>query len=527
LKDQSKTRMPLSRKPAVPRDRLEYPEGESPGQPPVYRGSAPDSENRSFFEVANDAIVIHDLQSFQFIDVNPKFTEMFGYTLEEMRNGGIHLLGGRNPFYKENEVLQWLQRAASGHSQIFEAESWKKTGEKVWMEVSLKRGRISGQDCLLALIRDVTDRKRAEEDLRESEQKFRTLFESSHDALLMIDENGIFDCNQKALEMYGRSSKEELIGHNPGEFSPPLQPDGRPSIATATVYLETALRDGSCFFDWIHSRPDGTKITSEVLVNRLEIGGKLVIQALIWDVGERKRAEEELRKYQERLRTLALELSLVQERERRRIAIDLHDHIGQNLAISKMKLEAVREACQDVSALEPLNEVYSLIVQTIQDARSLVFELSPPVLYELSFEAGIEWLAESIQNEHGILIECIHDRAMPPLEEDLRILLYQIVRELLLNIVKHAQASKVKVSIARQRGVILIRVEDNGVGFNPALIAHNREMRNGFGLFSIRERMNYLGGELEIESDAKSGTKSVLRVPLNQKRRRNIGRVIS
>lgn len=104
----------------------------------------------------------------------------------------------------------------------------------------------------------------------------------------------------------------------------------------------------------------------------------MVTQCLIWDVGERKRAEAELRKYQERLRTLALELSLVQERERRRIAIDLHDQIGQNLAISKMKLEAVREASRDANIQEPLNEVYSLIMQTIQDTRSLVFELSPP-----------------------------------------------------------------------------------------------------------------------------------------------------
>lgn len=116
---------------------------------------------------------------------------------------------------------------------------------------------------------------------------------------------------------------------------------------------------------------------------------------------------------------------------------------------------------------------------------------------------------------------------MSPLEEDLKIVLYQIVRELLLNIVKHALPSKVTVSIAHQKGLILIRVEDNGIGFNPDLITHNRGMKNGFGLFSIRERMNYLGGELEIDSDERSGTKIVLRVPLNRKRRRKIGRVIS
>ena len=86
-----------------------------------------ETDDRSFFEAVNDAIALHDLHSFQFIDVNPKFTEMFGYTLEEMRNGGIGLLGGRNPLYKESDILQWLQQAANGHSQIYEAEAWKKT----------------------------------------------------------------------------------------------------------------------------------------------------------------------------------------------------------------------------------------------------------------------------------------------------------------------------------------------------------------------------------------------------------------
>ena len=123
-----------------------------------------------------------------------------------------------------------------------------------------------------------------------------------------------------------------------------------------------------------------------------------MIQALIWDIGERKRAEEKIRRYQERLRTLALDLSLVQERERRRIAIDLHDHIGQNLAFSKMKLGALRESVRCTSLLEPLEEIYALVVQTIEDTRSLVFELSPPVLYELGLEAGLEWLAERVQD---------------------------------------------------------------------------------------------------------------------------------
>ena len=361
--------------------------------------------------------------------------------------------------------------------------------------------------------------EQVEEDLKESERKFRTLFESSYDPVLMIDENGIFDFNQKTLEIYGLSSKEELLGHNPGEFSPEYQADGSLSIRAATERIEKALREGKCRFEWIHRRSDGLNIVSEVLLNRLELGGKKVIQALVRDIGERKRADKKICKYQEKLRDLALEMSLLQERERRRIAVDLHDQIGQNLAFAKMKLGALLETIGDCRAAESLREVFGLVDQTIRDTRSLVFELSPPVLYELGFVAGIDWLAECVQKQHGIKVECEQDQNPISLDEDMRIMLFQIVRELLVNVVKHARADHVRVSVRRAGGHIRISVIDNGVGFNPSFSGVAKGEHGGFGLFSIRERMNYLGGELHIDSDARYGTRIILRAPLRQRRK--------
>jgi len=479
------------------------------------------TDDRSFFEAVNDAIAVHDLHSFQFIDINQKFTEMFGYGLEEMKKSGVGVLTRSNARYGEKDLMQWFRQAADGQSQIYEAEAFKKSGEPIWMEVSLKRGSIRGQDCLLALIRDITDRKRAEKDLRESELKFRTLFTSSYDAVLMIDENGIFDCNQKTLEIFGMPSKNELLGRNPGEFSPAYQIDGSWSVNAAMERIKTALSEGTCLFEWVHRRQGGPNIACEVLLNRLELGGKKVIQALIRDIGERKRAEAKIRKYQERLRVLAMEVSLLQERERRQIAIDLHDHIGQNLAFSKMKLGVLLETAYPGNLAESLREVYEMVDQTIRDTRSLVFELSPPVLYELGFEAGIDWFAERFQQEHGIHVECEYDPVSLPLDEDMRIVLFQIVRELLVNVAKHAQANHVRVTIRRVGSHIRIGVADNGVGFNPTLLRTAKGERGGFGLFSIRERMNHLGGELHIFSDARSGTRVVLRVPMKQKRKHN------
>jgi signal transduction histidine kinase len=140
----------------------------------------------------------------------------------------------------------------------------------------------------------------------------------------------------------------------------------------------------------------------------------------------------------------------------------------------------------------------------------------------LGLEAGLEWLAERVQDEYGISVECEHDRLAKPLDEEIRIVLFQIVRELLMNVAKHAQAGKVKVTVSRERNQIRLSVEDNGIGFNPSSVGGARGEKTGFGLFSIRERMNYLGGELRIDSAARSGTRVLLRVPLNRKRKRRI-----
>ncbi len=225
---------------------------------------------------------------------------------------------------------------------------------------------------------------------------------------------------------------------------------------------------------------------------------------------EHKRADDKVHEYQSKLRSLASELALTEERERRRIAVELHDRIGHGLAIAKVKLAGLKESCGECN----LDEVLEMMDKTIQDARSLTFELSPPVLHELGFEAALEWLVNQVQEEHGIKAELTMDRRPKPLAEDTRIVLFQSVRELLANIIKHAQAKKVDVSVKRSSGQIKIVVEDDGVGFDPSEVRARRGKTGGFGLFSISERMNYLGGKKEILSEFGHGTRITLTAPL-------------
>lgn len=232
------------------------------------------------------------------------------------------------------------------------------------------------------------------------------------------------------------------------------------------------------------------------------------------EITERKKAEKRLLSKQKQLRSLASELSLAEERERRRIAVILHDSIGQTLALSKIKLGELRElsSSTDISAI--LEQIYKLIEEAIQETRSLTVELSPPVLYELGFEAAMEWLTEHVQDKYGILCDFISDKQPKPLDEDVRVILFQATRELMLNVVKHAKASNVKVSFCRRRDQVRIMVEDDGVGFDPVKIGMRANRARRFGLFSIRERLEYHSGNLQMESKPNQGTRVTMDVPL-------------
>ena len=183
------------------------------------------------------------------------------------------------------------------------------------------------------------------------------------------------------------------------------------------------------------------------------------------DLTERKRAEEKISLYQRQLRALASELALAEERERRRLAAELHDRIGQTLALAKIKLSGLLQSTAYPGLMSPLAEITEMIDTTIQDTHSLIFEISPPVLYQVGFEAAVEWLAEHFQEQYGIRIDLKIDNKRKPIGEDLRIVLFQAIRELLVNVIKHARASRAKISMKYVRNNLQIVVQDDGSGF--------------------------------------------------------------
>ena len=241
----------------------------------------------------------------------------------------------------------------------------------------------------------------------------------------------------------------------------------------------------------------------------------LLLTFLCQEVASRGDLEIQLREAQERLHSVTSQLCLAEERERRRIAVYLHDNISQKLAIAAIKLGQLHEAATAQAALSAsLDEVRQLLKQIIQDTKSLTFKISSPILYELGLEAALEWLTEELQDQHGLITFFEDDDQPKPLAEEVRVLLFQAVSELLMNVVKHAKAREVQVAIRRDNGQISISVHDDGVGFDVAAMRSRWGRKDfGFGLFSIRERLRAFGGAMDIRSSF-DGTTVTLRAPL-------------
>ena len=239
-----------------------------------------------------------------------------------------------------------------------------------------------------------------------------------------------------------------------------------------------------------------------------------VNQTLRDEIGVRLKAEEEIRHSQARLRLLATELSLAEERERRTIASDLHDHIGQALAVIRARLRQMQGNAVFSGMEGDIEETLTLLDQTIQSTRTLTFEISPPVLYDLGLEPALSWLCQQFQQKHGLRVEMTSEGGGPAVPDGIQITVFRSVQEFLLNAVKHARAAIVRVHLARRQDVLRVEVHDDGAGFDVPGASASMKGPGGFGLFSIKERLKVLGGTLDISSSPGRGASFILSVPI-------------
>jgi PAS domain S-box-containing protein len=368
------------------------------------------------------------------------------------------------------------------------------------------------------------------EAVRHGEERFRLLVNSIKDySIILLSPEGIVTSWNPGAGLIEGYEPQEIIGrHFSCFYTDEAIQQGYPGLE-----LQIAASVGQHEDEGWRVRKDGTKFWANVVVSALkDESGRLAGFARVTrDQSERKAAEEQLREVaveleqrveerteelvrsQQRLRDLATELTLTEQRERKRLAGELHDYLAQLLVLVRMKIRQSVPYVPDTKATSLLKEADQAITDSLNYTRSLVAELAPPALQEFGLVEGFEWLADQMKT-HGLTVAVQEHLQRIVLPDDQAVLVFQSVRELLFNVLKHAGTGRADLVVeATEQGELIITVSDDGQGFNPSDLSQRSEERKQFGLFSVRERMEAMGGRLEMESRPQEGTKARLVFP--------------
>jgi PAS domain S-box-containing protein len=367
---------------------------------------------------------------------------------------------------------------------------------------------------------EISERKNAEDELRRSRDYLKNLTDSMGDAVFSIK------MPDRKIEWVNDAFK--ILGYDPneciGKSTEFLYPKRKDFLAFGDTLAEFIGEGKSIFHtEQILKRKSGEVFPAEITLTLFREKKELVrVTGILRDITKRKNTEKALENYQMRLKALATQLTIAEENERRRMAVDLHDHVCQSLALMRIQVAAIRKNVLDATLTARLDDVSGTLQQTLQDTRQLMSDLSSPSMIEIGLSAAIsEWLEEQVAERYNLkteFIDDIDDHRQNILEDNVRAILFRNVRELLTNVIKHARAKKVSVWLQEEVNLLKIMVKDDGIGFDPAAVNVKNGQDRGFGLFSIEERMSDMGGTFEIFSKPGQGCKAILMMPVAGKR---------
>jgi PAS domain S-box-containing protein len=483
-------------------------------------------------DTAVDGILTIDERG-QIDSVNPAVTRIFGYLPEEMLGRNVRMLMPE-PYRSEHD--EYLSRYLDTDEKRIigigrEVEGQRKDGSTFPLELTVSETLLDGRRVFTGLVRDVTDRKEAERNLRESEARLSLA--------LLAGRMGVWEWDIETGEARWSPMLEQIHGLQPGtfggtfgDFERGVHGDDRGRVLQT---MRQALDGGDYHVEYRIVRPDGEVLWVEARgrVFRDGEGRPRRMVGVCMDITQRKRVEAELRqlnitleqrvanrtarleRQSNQLRHLATELVHAEQRERHRLAELIHDHLQQLLTAARLRLLAARGKAEDRELDELLSEVADILRESIDSARSLTAELQPPVLYAEGLVPALRWLADWVGERYELEVDLRLDESARADDERIRTLVFQSARELLFNVVKHSGVRHVALELAADRADrIRLTVEDRGTGFDPHVVDGEDRTLNGFGLFSIRERLKALGGNLQIRSRPGSGTRIDLSIPV-------------
>lgn len=467
----------------------------------------------------------------RYVTCNEAYTTWFGLSRKDVIGKTMVEVLGQEAWAS---IASHVEAALQGQTVDYETEARYRHGGTRWIHAVYTphrddSGQIAG---FIVMVTDISAQKRAEGALRESEMRFRTIADS---APVLIWMNGLHGCefvNRAYLEFIGVQRQHEVANYDWAQY---IHDEDR--NAYMALYLD-AMRQRMPFdAQFRFRRSDGQyRWMRSVGRPRLTDNGELVgyVGASI-DITDIREAQDQLQRWsqeleqavrlktsellesQERLRALAAEVGLAEQRERKRIATELHDHLQQMLVFCKLRLGQGKHLAAVVpGCAELMKQVDDVLTEALTYSRTLVAELCPPVLREFGLAAALKWLSEHMtQRQLRVSVDIGPEHVQVP--EEQAVLLFQSVRELLINVAKHAGTTEARVHMRRDQEGVRIEVSDTGAGFDPTVVRpHDGIHAPKFGLFSIRERMKAFGGRLELVTAPGKGTSALLVLPLEK-----------
>jgi len=359
--------------------------------------------------------------------------------------------------------------------------------------------------------RRIAERTRAEEALHQSEEKYSKLVENSLTGIYIDQDGKIVFANKRFAEIYGYS-RDELAGMESWRL---VHPDDRPlttEIRTKRLRGEEAPSE----YEARGLTKDGWTIWINRRNTRIEYNGRPAVLGNVVDITKRKQMERALRESGKRLQFLSSNLLTAQERERRRISIELHDELGQALTVLKLQLRSIeRKLRKDQKALrEDCEDALRYVDQIIENVRRLSRDLIPSILEDIGLSAALRWVIDDVSRHYDIKTSVEMGDIKHLFSQEAQIIIYRVFQEALANTGKHANATHVSIVIEKKDGRVSFAVEDNGNGFDVEYVRAQASTEKGLGLAAMDERVRMLGGSLDIWSEEGTGTRITFTVPV-------------
>jgi PAS domain S-box-containing protein len=455
-------------------------------------------------------------ETFGKVVISPQMGPVLGFSPSQWLQSPDLWIRHIHPDDRKKVLDQIREACARGEPLTCEYRMLDRYGRVMWFrdEARVVRDPQGRPQFLQGLLLDTSEQKRSEEALKESEERFRKIVDTAHEGIWVVDASGRTSyANHRLAQMLGMSLQEvlnlsfhQVVGQ--GTASHGVQETLLGETGQHNT-REVALR-----------RKDGTVLWALLASSPLENGAGQRVSTLhmVTEISERKKMEEQLREYGERLRLLASHLEGVREEERTWIAREIHDELGQGLTGLKLdlaeldrRLTRVEWPEQDKNALKGrIQEMLHCVDGTIQRVREICTQLRPPILDNLGLAAAIEWQLSEFERKTGVSTRFHTWEVEPELDMDRTTTLFRVFQELLTNAARHSGASLVEVRLEALHKEVMLELRDNGCGIQGQAISG----RSGLGLLGIRERVGLLGGSLELGSAPGWGTRALVRIPL-------------